>query len=201
MEPTVFQFLALPIFVGLAGAAGVALCRPVLAARLGALIAVICFIAYAAMARQVSVETSLVMPFWAIPSLNIAGGLRLDGLSLIFVLLITGIGALILLYASRYLESDPRLSRLVILLILFMVAMLGSVTADDVMTLFVFWELTSLTSFFLVGYDHQKSSARKAALQALLVTGGGGLALLAGLVLVSMLPSPFSWQHCSCCAK
>jgi hypothetical protein len=71
MEPIVFQFLALPIFVGLVGAAGVALCRPVLAARLGALIAVVCFIAYAAMARQVSVESSLVMPFWAIPSLNI----------------------------------------------------------------------------------------------------------------------------------
>ncbi|MCA3427201.1 MAG: hypothetical protein INF34_10885, partial [Roseomonas sp.] len=138
------------------------------------------------MAGQVSVGTSLVTPFWAIPSLGIAGGLRLDGLSLIFVLLITGIGALVLLYASRYLEGDPRLSRLVLLLILFMIAMLGSVTADDVITLFVFWELTSLASFFLVGYDHEKPSARKAALQALLVTGSGGLALLAGLVLVSI---------------
>jgi multicomponent Na+:H+ antiporter subunit A len=100
--------------------------------------------------------------------------------------LITGIGALVLLYASRYLEGDPWLSRLVLLLILFMIAMLGSVTADDVITLFVFWELTSLASFFLVGYDHEKSSARKAALQALLVTGSGGLAFLAGLVLVSI---------------
>ena len=186
MDVVHFQSLAFPIFAGLAGAAGVALCRPVLAARLGALVAAICFLAYVAMAEQVSVETSLVTPFWAIPALGIAGGLRLDGLSLIFVLLITGIGALVLLYASRYLEGDPRLSRLVLLLILFMIAMLGSVTADDVITLFAFWELTSLASFFLVGYDHEKFSARKAALQALLVTGSGGLALLAGLVLVSI---------------
>lgn len=178
--------LTLPIVVGLAGAAGVALCRPALAARLGALAAAICLAAYAGMAGQVAAEQPLAMSFWAIPSLGVAGGLRLDGLSLIFALLITGIGALVLLYAGRYLEGDPRLSRLVVLLLLFMTAMLGSVTADDVITLFVFWELTSLASFFLVGYDHEKLGARKAALQALLVTGGGGLALLAGLVLVSI---------------
>jgi len=69
---------------------------------------------------------------------------------------------------------------------LFMTAMLGAVTADDAILLFIFWELTSLASFFLVGTNHQSPAARKAALQALLVTGGGGLALLAGLVLVAI---------------
>ena len=172
--------------VGLAGAVGVAFCRPALASRLGALCAVICLAAYAGMAGAVTAEQSPAMPFWGIPSLGIAGGLRLDGLSLVFVLLIAGIGALVLLYAGRYLEGDPRLPRLVVLLLLFMTSMLGAVTADDVITLFVFWELTSIASFFLVGYDHEKPGARKAALQALLVTCGGGLALLAGLVLVSI---------------
>ena len=186
MDVFYFQSLTLPLVVGLAGAAGVALCRPALAARLGALCAVVCLAAYAGMAGAVTTAQSLAMPFWGIPSLGVAGGLRLDGLSFVFVLLITGIGALVLLYAGRYLQGDPRLPRLVVLLLLFMTSMLGAVMADDVITLFVFWELTSIASFFLVGYDHERLGARKAALQALLVTGGGGLALLAGLVLVSI---------------
>ncbi|QYU66904.1 asparagine synthase (glutamine-hydrolyzing) [Leptolyngbya sp. 15MV] len=124
--------------------------------------------------------------FAAIPALGIAGGLRLDGLSFVFALLITGIGALIFLYAHAYLAGDPRLRRLMLILMLFMVSMLGAVLADDVILLFVFWELTSLTSFFLVGYDHEKPGARRAALQALLVTAGGGLALLAGLILAAI---------------
>ncbi len=187
MDVFFFQSLTLPLVVGLAGAAGVALCRPALAARLGALCAVICLAAYVGMAGAVTTAQSLAMPFWGIPSLGVAGGLQLDGLSLVFALLITGIGALVLLYAGRYLQGDPRLPRLMVLLLLFMTSMLGAVTADDVITLFVFWELTSIASFFLVGYDHERLGARKAALQALLVTGGGGLALLAGLVLVSIV--------------
>jgi multicomponent Na+:H+ antiporter subunit A len=156
--------------------------RASLAAPVGAAAAALSFAACLALALLGPASAG----FWAVPSLGIAGGLRLDGLSTLFALLITGIGALVLLYAGRYLQGDPRLSRLVVLLLLFMVAMLGAVTADDVVTLFVFWELTSLASFFLVGHDHEKPGARRAALQALLVTGGGGLALLAGLILVAM---------------
>ncbi|MGX9963542.1 hydrogen gas-evolving membrane-bound hydrogenase subunit E [Roseomonas sp. F4] len=156
------------------------------AAPLAAFAAALGLVIYLFAAPGMDGPEGLRSGFWAVPSLGIAGGLRLDGLSLIFVLLITGIGALVLLYAGRYLEGDPRLPRLIVLLLLFMVSMLGAVTADDVITLFIFWELTSITSFFLVGYDHEKPGARKAALQALLVTGGGGLALLAGLVLVAL---------------
>ncbi len=123
--------------------------------------------------------------FWSVEALGIAGGLRTDGLSLIFVLLITLIGSLILLYSHAYMDHDFRLRRLVVILLLFMTSMLGAVTADDVIVLFIFWELTSLTSFFLVGFDHTRLEARKSALQALLVTGGGGLALLVGLLLVA----------------
>jgi multicomponent Na+:H+ antiporter subunit A len=174
--------LLLPLLLGIAGAMLVAWLRPARAAPVGAAAAALSFVIYLGLAGGDPASTG----FWAVPSLGIAGGLRLDGLAALFALLITGIGTLVLLYAGSYLKGDPRLTRLVVLLLVFMVAMLGSVTANDVITLFIFWELTSLTSFFLVAYDHEKAGARKAALQALLVTGSGGLALLAGLVLVAI---------------
>jgi multicomponent Na+:H+ antiporter subunit A len=80
-------------------------------------------------------------------------------------------------------------------LLLFTVAMLGVVCAGDVITLFVFWELTSITSYLLIGFDHERAAARAAALQALLVTGGGGLALLAGLLLLGQLAGGYElWR-------
>ncbi|MEL6773247.1 MAG: hydrogen gas-evolving membrane-bound hydrogenase subunit E, partial [Pseudomonadota bacterium] len=93
-------------------------------------------------------------------------------------------GALIFLYAAGYFLGDPRAGRIITLLFLFAIAMLGLVLADDVVTLFLFWEGTTVTSFLLVGFDYQKAYARRAALQALLVTGMGGLALLGGLILL-----------------
>lgn len=110
----------------------------------------------------------------------------LDGLSLLFALLITGIGALVTLYAGAYLSDDPTLPRFFVFLFLFMGSMLGVAISDNVFSLFVFWELTSLSSYLLIGYNHGDASSRKSALQALLVTGLGGLALLAGLLMTSM---------------
>ncbi|MCM0018473.1 MAG: DUF4040 domain-containing protein [Tagaea sp.] len=156
------------------------------AALFGAAVASLLLLASLTAIGPISAGGALTGAFWAIPSLGIAGGLRVDGLSLIFLILIFGIGALIFLYAHAYLGNDARARRLSVMLLLFMTAMAGAVMADDVVVLFVFWELTSLASFFLVGYDHEKPGARKAALQALLVTGGGGLALLAGLILAAM---------------
>jgi multicomponent Na+:H+ antiporter subunit A len=155
-------------------------------ALFGALVAAIMLGLAASLVPLVSQGGIEAAAFWGSAALGIGGGLRVDGLSLVFLLLITGIGSLIFLYAHAYAKGDPRLVRLVVVLVLFMSAMVGAVAADDVIVLFVFWELTSLTSFFLVGFDHEKLKARKAALQALLVTGGGGLALLAGLILVAM---------------
>ena len=125
---------------------------------------------------------------WA-PSLGVELAFRLDGLSALFALLVTGIGALVLVYAGGYLAKDPRLGRFFATLLAFQGAMLGVVLADDVITLFVFWELTSVTSYLLVGYDHERAGARAAALKALLVTGAGGLALLAGLLLMAVAGS------------
>ena len=110
--------------------------------------------------------------------------LRLDGLALLFALLATGIGAPLLVYSGAYLHDAPGAGRFLSLILAFMASMLGLILADDLILLFVFWELTSLTSYFLIGFDSERKEARAAALQALLVTGAGGLALLGGILLL-----------------
>lgn len=122
-----------------------------------------------------------------VPSLGINLSFRIDGLSLLFALLITGIGTLVMIYAGGYLANDPMLGRMLTLLLIFMAAMLGIVTSDNLIGLFVFWELTTISSYLLIGYKHEYEKARKAALQSLLVTGIGGLALLAGFVLLGQV--------------
>lgn len=123
---------------------------------------------------------------WA-PALGVELSFYLDGLSLLFALLISGIGALVVVYAGSYLAGHGHLGRFYVFLLMFMASMLGVVLADNLFTLYVFWELTSLTSFLLIGFQHEREEARKAAWQALLVTSGGGLAMLAGLVLLGQV--------------
>ena len=119
-----------------------------------------------------------------VPSLGINFAFLIDGLGLVFALLVTGIGTLVLLYTAEYFRSHPHRDRLLLLLGLFEISMLGLVLADDVLTLFLFWEGTTVTSFLLIGFDHEKADARAKAIQALLVTGLGGVALLAGLLIM-----------------
>jgi multicomponent Na+:H+ antiporter subunit A len=111
---------------------------------------------------------------------------RVDGLALLFLLVILGIGALILIYGSGYLKGDPLQGRFFGYLLLFLFSMCGVVTADNTLLLFVFWELTGLASYLLIGFYHEEKKARASALQALLVTFLGGQALLAGLVLLGV---------------
>lgn len=122
-----------------------------------------------------------------IPSLDVNLSWQIDGLSLLFAMLISGIGTLVVIYASSYLAGDAQLGRFYLYLLIFMVAMLGLVLANNLLTLFVFWELTSISSYLLIGFKHRYEDSRKSALQALLVTGGGGLALLAGLLLLGLV--------------
>ncbi len=119
-----------------------------------------------------------------IPELGVSLSFRLDGLSLLMTLIVSGVGALVLLYAGSYMEGHPRRGALLGYLVAFLSAMLGLVLSDNLLGLFVFWEATSILSYFLIGFDREKAEVRAAALQALLVTGGGGLALLAGFVLL-----------------
>jgi multicomponent K+:H+ antiporter subunit A len=127
------------------------------------------------------------IPAWSIPwmpGLGMDFGFRLDGLAWLFSLLILGIGALVVLYAAYYLHDDDPPARFFLFLMLFMGAMLGVVLADNLLLLVVFWELTSLSSFLLIGYWSHRKDAREGARMALAVTGGGGLALLAGVLLI-----------------
>ncbi len=117
-----------------------------------------------------------------VPSLNLSFSWFIDGLSLTFALLITGIGTLIVLYAGGYMKGHAQQGRFFSFILMFMGAMLGLVLSDSFLMLFVYWELTSITSFLLIGFDHQREAARRSALQALVITGGGGLFLLAGLI-------------------
>jgi multicomponent Na+:H+ antiporter subunit A len=119
-----------------------------------------------------------------IPQLGLDIVLRLDGFALFMGLLVSGIGSLVLLYCWWYFDHEPRVGRVIGLLVGFAGAMLGLVFADGLLTLFVFWELTSVTSFFLIGFDDSAAAARTAATRALLVTTAGGLAMFAGLVLL-----------------
>ena len=118
-------------------------------------------------------------------------GLRLDGLSFLFAGLITVIGLLIILYASYYLSPEDSAAKFYAVMMLFMAAMLGVVLSDNLLLLVVFWELTSVSSFLLVGYWSHRPEARSGARQALAVTGGGGLAMLAGLVMLGWIAGTF----------
>lgn len=115
----------------------------------------------------------------------------LDGLSLLFGLIVTGIGTFIILYGGGYLEKDRQLPRFYSAILIFMGSMVGLVIADNLLSLFVFWELTSFSSYILIGYYHEKEESRKSALQALLITGIGGLAMLAGLILMGFVSGTF----------
>lgn len=127
-----------------------------------------------------------------VPSLGIGANFYVDGLAHTFALLISGIGFFIVLYAGGYLKGHEHLGRFFSFILLFMGSMLGVVLADDVIMLFVYWELTSITSFLLIGFNHKAERSRRAAIQALIVTAGGGLALLAGLLLMAAYTGTFS---------
>ncbi len=157
--------------------------------RAGFLVGLLCAVAlsawFIAQVGAVSAGNATVFIVDWVPRLGIELAFRLDGLSMLFCLLISIIGVLVMLYTSGYFRTHRDQGRLQWLLFAFMLAMLGLVTADNILLLFVFWELTTITSFLLVGFDHENRKARRAALQALLITGGGGLVLLVGLLMAA----------------
>ena len=126
-----------------------------------------------------------------LPALGLQLSFNLDGLGLLFALAITVVGTLIITYAGSYLHGHPSLPRFYLFILMFMASMLGVVLSDNLLALFIFWELTSITSYFLIGFEHQKDTARAAALQALLVTGSGGLALMGGVLLMGQIGGSF----------
>ncbi|NUL16803.1 putative monovalent cation/H+ antiporter subunit A [Agrobacterium tumefaciens] len=168
-----------------------ALAAPALVKRFGhnaawvlAIAPALAFVHFALMLPEIAAGGVVTGGYAWVPSFNLSFSWFIDGLSLTFALLITGIGLLIVLYAGGYMKGHPQQGRFLSFLLLFMGAMLGVVVSDSLLMLFVFWELTSITSFLLIGFDHERAASRRAALQALVVTGGGGLLLLAGLIFI-----------------
>jgi multicomponent K+:H+ antiporter subunit A len=136
-------------------------------------------------------ETLVVSWPW-LPSIGMELALRFDGLGMLFAYLIVGIGLLVILYARYYLKPEDSTGRFYGFLLLFMGAMLGVVLSENLLLLLIFWELTSLISFLLIGYWKHDAEARQGARLALLVTGGGGLALFAGILLLGHIAGSFA---------
>jgi len=135
---------------------------------------------------------STLLESWSwLPQLGIDLSFRLDALGLIFSLLITGIGTLIYIYAYYYLSPKNSLSKLYFLLMLFMAAMLGISLSNNLIILLVFWELTSISSFLLVGYWSNYDAAQRGSRMALTITGMGGLSMLGGFILLGQITGTF----------
>lgn len=126
-----------------------------------------------------------------VPSLGLALSLRLDGLAWMFAGLVLAIGLLVVVYARYYLSEEDSMPRFFSFLLLFMGSMLGMVVAGNLILLAVFWELTSVSSFLLIGFWNHRSDARDGARMALAITGAGGLALLGGVILLGRITGSY----------
>ncbi|MBB6336344.1 multicomponent K+:H+ antiporter subunit A [Xanthomonas arboricola] len=126
-----------------------------------------------------------------LPQIGLMFSLRLDGLAWMFALLVLGIGALVVMYAHYYLSARDSASRFFAYLMLFMGAMLGMVLSGNLLLLMVFWELTSISSFLLIGFWSHRKDAREGARMAFVLTAGGGLALLGGILMIGRIVGSF----------
>jgi multicomponent Na+:H+ antiporter subunit A len=185
------------LFVSLVGALLVPLAARIIGRGAGFVVALLPFgllAAFVAMAPLV--ERGWVRGegwMWA-PALGLDFTLRLDGFSFLFCLLITGIGGLVTIYAGGYLTNKSRSerARFFSLILLFMTAMLGTVLADNLLLLILFWEATSILSYLLIGFDHKSARSRRAANMALQITAAGGLALVVAALLIGHVVGSYS---------
>jgi multicomponent Na+:H+ antiporter subunit A len=188
-----------PMFALLALHVLAAATAPAVAGRIGKRVLLVVGIAPAAMFVWALSQSAAVLDgevltesiAWA-PGLGFDLSLRLDAFALLMVLIVSGIGAAVFVYSFAYFGERLDIGRLSGLLVGFAGAMLGLVLADNVIALFLFWELTSITSYLLIGLDDRSATARAAAQRALLTTAAAGLALLAGLVLVAQQAGTWS---------
>lgn len=156
------------------------------------LVPITLFIMLARLIPQVASGKTFIHTYEWIPSLNINFTTYLDGLSMILGLLITGVGSLVILYSIFYLSTKESLQHFYCYLLLFMGAMLGVVFSDNLMVLYVFWELTSVSSFLLIAFWNHRKASRLGAQKAMLITVSGGIAMLAGFLMLYMMTNSFS---------
>ncbi|WP_062105410.1 Na+/H+ antiporter subunit A [Bacillus niameyensis] len=140
-------------------------------------------------------ETYLLSMSW-IPSLGINFDIYLDGLALMFGLIISGMGVLVVIYSIFYMSKEREaLHNFYIYLLMFMGAMLGLVLSDNILVLYALWELTSVSSFLLIAYWYERKGSRDGALKAMLITVFGGLAMLAGLIMLTIMTDSYSLRE------
>ncbi|CAD0265838.1 monovalent cation/H+ antiporter subunit A [Pseudomonas sp. LY-1] len=151
---------------------------------LAGLIALIGTVQVALLYPQIAHGGVIREEFMWLPSLGVNFVLRMDGFAWLFSMLVLGIGTLVSLYARYYMSPDDPVPRFFAFFLAFMGAMLGLVISGNLIQIVFFWELTSLFSFLLIGYWHHRADARRGAYMALMVTGAGGLCLLAGVMLL-----------------
>ena len=157
------------------------------------LVPLVLFIYYVSFIRHNNGWRNALSEIPWIPSLGISFVSYIDGLSLLFSLLITGIGVLVVLYSIFYLDKNKeKLNNFYVYLLLFMSAMLGVVQSDNVISLYLFWELTSISSFLLIGYWNTRDRSRFGALKSMMITVFGGLMMLGGFVLLGIMGDTFS---------
>lgn len=177
----------------------IAAAAPILARRIGRNVFLVCAVAPAAtvawaafhaadVLQGASVATSVP---W-LPAVDLRLDVLLDPFSLLMVALVSGIGTLIFLYSVSYFDAGADVGKFAGRLVAFAGAMLGLVISDNLLILYVFWELTSITSYLLIGWNDEQDDARAAALQALFITGAGGLAMLGGFVLIGQGAGTYS---------
>ena len=154
---------------------------------------ILLFIYFLSFLPKTSNQKTVTESFNWIPSLGINFTAKVDGLGLLFALLITGIGALVVLYSIYYLVKEKeKLNTFYVYLLLFMGAMLGVVLSDNLIVLYAFWELTSFSSFLLIGYWYERDQSRYGAQKSMLITVFGGLAMLGGIILLYIMTGSFS---------
>lgn len=164
-------------------------------AHLGWFVLSVPFILFLLLARyipQIAEGKTFMHTYEWIPSFNINFTTYLDGLSMIFGLLITGVGSLVILYSIFYLSTKESLHHFYCYLLLFMGAMLGVVFSDNLMVLYTFWELTSVSSFLLIAFWHHRKASRAGARKAMTITVFGGLSMLAGFLMLYVASGTFS---------
>lgn len=153
------------------------------------------FIFMASLYSRITDGEVITYEYQWVPSLDLSMTFYLDGLSLLFAMLISGFGALIFIYSGTYLKGHQLIERFYVYLLIFMASMLGVVLSGNIISIFLFWELTSFSSYLLIGFNHENENSRKAAQQALLVTVGGGLALLIGVVFLGVISGQYEFQY------
>ncbi len=161
-------------------------------AWLAAIVTILAIILLLPSLEMVFAGETLIQTWSWIPAIGLEFAFRLDGLALLFALLILVIGLLVIIYARYYLSSKDKMGRFFAYLLMFMGSMLGIVLSENIIQLVVFWELTSLSSYLLISYWQHRKDAREGSLMALAITAGGGLALLAGVLMLGNIVGSYN---------